>query len=99
MENDLISRSALLEEFNGIYDRHFKNSAYQFIHDFFKAARRRINKAPAVDAVEVVRCVECANNKTCHRVVVIMPREEDYGVMCGRLHYCEYGVRRVDDGE
>jgi hypothetical protein len=59
MQNDLISRSALLEEFNGIYDRHFKNSAYQFIHDFFKAARRRINKAPAVDAVEVVRCKEC----------------------------------------
>ena len=51
MQNDLISRSALLEEFNGIYDRHFKNSAYQFIHDFFKAARRRINKAPTVDAV------------------------------------------------
>ena len=51
MKNDLISRSALLEEFNGIYDRHFKNSAYQFIHDFFRAARRRINNAPTVDAV------------------------------------------------
>lgn len=50
MENDLISRSALIDEIEGIYKRHYEKSCYQFIHDFFKAIFRRINKAPAVDA-------------------------------------------------
>lgn len=50
MDNDLISRSALLKEIEGIYKRHYEKSCYQFIHDFFKAIFRRINKAPAVDA-------------------------------------------------
>lgn len=49
--SDLIFRSALLEEIEGIYKRHYEKSCYQFIHDFFKAIFRRINKASAVDAV------------------------------------------------
>ena len=50
MDNDLISRSALFEEIEGIYKRHYEKSCYQFIHDFFKTIFRGINKAPAVDA-------------------------------------------------
>ena len=57
--SDLISRGALLDEIDGIYKRHYVNSAYQFIHDFFRAIFRRINKAPAVDAVEVGSCDGC----------------------------------------
>ena len=50
----LIDANALLKEIDGIYQRHYANSAYQFIHDFFRAVFRRIHKAPTVDAVEVV---------------------------------------------
>lgn len=47
MASDLISRSALLAE----YDRvHVGNPG---------GARKLIEEAPAVDAVEVVRCKEC----------------------------------------
>lgn len=107
--SELISRSALLEEFNGIYDRHFKNSAYQFIHDFFKAARRRINKAPAVDAVEVVRCKDCkwykpdtefgidkATGRYDHSKIVKKP----YGECMGQnFHFTEDGFLRVGDND
>jgi rubrerythrin len=44
----------LIDEIYGIYQRHYINSSYQFIHDFFRAVFRRIYKAPTVDAVEVV---------------------------------------------
>jgi thiaminase len=50
----LIDANALVDEIDGIYKRHYANSAYQFIHDFFRAVFRRIHKAPTVDAVEVV---------------------------------------------
>ena len=58
-EKRLIDANALIDEIAGIYQRHYINSAYQFIHDFFRAAFRRIYKAPTVDAVEVVRCKNC----------------------------------------
>lgn len=102
MQNDLISRSALLEEFNGIYDRHFKNSAYQFIHDFFKAARRRINKAPTVDAVEVVRCKDCKfayiNSFSAAAGVAVCKKLSTEAGTAIRNHddFCSYGERRAD---
>lgn len=47
MNNDLISRQALLEA----YDREHEGAPGM--------ARRLIEEAPAVDAVEVVRCKDC----------------------------------------
>lgn len=58
-EKRLIDADALIDEIAGIYQRHYINSAYQFIHDFFRAVFRRIHKAHTVDAVEVVRCRGC----------------------------------------
>ena len=67
-EKRLIDANALIKEIDGIYRRHYANSNYQFIHDFFLAMFRRIKKAPTidtvwlnktVDAVPVVRCKEC----------------------------------------
>ena len=51
----LIDADALIKEIDGIHQRHYANSSYQFIHDFFLAMFRRIRKAPTVEAVEVVR--------------------------------------------
>ena len=58
-EKRLIDANALLKEIDGIHQRHYANSSYQFIHDFFLAMFRRIKNAPTVDAVEVVRCKDC----------------------------------------
>lgn len=53
-EKRLIDANALIDEIDGIYQRHYANSCYKFIHDFFRAMFRRIKNVPTVDAVEVV---------------------------------------------
>ena len=88
MENDLISRSALKQYVN---DRstHWLNewdTAGVFL---------AIERASAVDAVEVVRCKDCIHYEPCeggkdyccwHRSAIV---ENDF---------CSYGERRADDG-
>ena len=49
----LIDADALLQEIDGIYKRHYANSTYQFIHDFFRAMLRRVNKTPTIKAEPV----------------------------------------------
>ena len=53
MENDLISRSALLEAFDNLQPPGFEKSISGMV------ALRMIKGAPAVNAVEVVRCKDC----------------------------------------
>lgn len=94
MTNDLISRSALLEAMRSVIDdstcpMHIAAEIDQII-DF----------APAVDAVEVVRCKEC---KHC----ICLSRRYRGDIACSKLHtdniypdfYCGCGERRVDDGK
>ena len=54
MGNDLISRSALRDQLG----------KYFFLYDGndFMEVMRKVEKAPAVDAVEVVRCAECVTH-------------------------------------
>lgn len=62
MENDLISRSALLEQ---VQFRHPVDSASaEIINACVQITRTIIEDSPAVDAVEVVRCRECMHRKT-----------------------------------
>lgn len=56
MESDLISRSALLAE----YDRVHVGEA--------GGARKLIAEVPAVDAVEVVRCKDCLYFTACEEI-------------------------------
>ena len=86
--NDLISRSALLEDLE--YD-HRKREIVQPRSTF-----GIILSAPAVDAVEVVRCKDCKHSyfvKSCSKY------ECKNG--CGTLKYtndfCSYGERRECD--
>ena len=83
-ENDLISRSALLEKFAG--ESIMLRQIRQFIHI-----------APAVDAVEVVRCKDCKH----------WLEDDDIGY-CDNPDgldnydkpddFCSYGERRTDNG-
>lgn len=97
MNDDLISRSALLEDietmsicFSGI--RSGKNVYYEFSKYFRDSVLKRIEEAPAVDAVEVVRCKDCAvpHNKWtgCPNLNGLVPPQE---------HFCRYGERRTDE--
>lgn len=83
--SDLISRSALLEEFagNGLL--------------LESIVRHCIEKVPAVDAVEVVRCRDCKHWGTGY------VGETEYGKVCefanymvGANGYCLYGERKED---
>ena len=53
-EKRLIDANALLDEVSEMYINHFADSSYQFIHDFVKGMCKRVQKAPTIDAVEVV---------------------------------------------
>ena len=108
MENDLISRSALLDKLqplkerlifvfesleNGIEKRLCSAEACGILD-----AINQVNIAPTVDAVEVVRCGECV----CMRITETGRR---YCGAWGRIQtmgddgYCCFGERRVDDGK
>ena len=96
-EKRLIDANALLEEIESVYDDHYNQSSYQFIHDFFRAMLRRIGRCPTVDAVEVVRCKDCI-----HRQYVDFGDEIGAIGGCGLFgtpmmtcdDFCSYGERR-----
>ena len=87
MQNDLISRSELLKEAAA-------DGAYGYLDT------KQIAAAPAVDAVEVVRCKDCIYYETgkdylpyCNHPdsgIAYFPEEDDF---------CSYGERRDDDGQ
>lgn len=93
MENDLISRSALLDDIEDtvvISARNTKSAELRGAHKVVD----RIKAAPAVDAVKVVRCTECQYMKIkaglCYCKVW-----QGYNGM-GIEGFCSYGERRTD---
>ena len=92
MNNNLISRSALLEEFEWL-----KMTVGSGSVGDIKDAIERIKKAPAVDAVEVVRCRDCKHWGTGYG------GETEYCKVCefanymvGANGYCLYGEHKED---
>lgn len=99
--NDLISRSALLKAFENNIDTDVcqEDADYQYLWGFsWETVESAIQAAPAVDAVEVVRCKDCKwlcsgfGTYSCAKhtgLALIKPDGSDF---------CSYGERRVDDG-
>lgn len=85
--NDLIRRSALLEKQTYMFDEALGTSPCVLTED--------IKAAPAVDAVEVVRCKDCRKRDT-----VNCPMEEryvEYPWQSTKHHdFCSYGERRSE---
>ena len=92
MQNDLISRSALIKELEPkgeLVSGSFISGIMHAIH--------QIKNAPAVDAVEVVRCENCEH---------FQEENKDWRQHC-RLSglqvdgddFCSYGERRADNGK
>lgn len=93
MKDDLISRSALIEALE-------LAKTYQPVNPVALDLTISVMKAaPAVDAVEVVRCIDCRYLKTCNRTIELIPRQAQIGYLRCVVHSCEYGEWRDDDAD
>ena len=95
MNGDLISRSALLKkaEMRGHCLRPLV-TAFHMCVDV-----KDIEKAPAVDAVEVVRCKDCVywpKAKVNRKGFLICPAR---GMEITAKDFCSYGERRADNAD
>lgn len=104
MTNDLISRSALLEAFGEeplVWDSRDREDV-QMRNDWLDYTKL-VKEAPAVDAVEVVRCKDCKYYESTHYghmckcweawlpTTVYFIREDD--------DFCSYGEKRSGEHE
>ena len=100
MENDLIRRSEVLNAFDGIYDCcdlvfetndkccDVEDCAHCKFYPIKRALRKLVEQATAVDAVEVVRCRDCAvphNEMTGCPLLLGIRVDPDF--------YCKFGYR------
>jgi hypothetical protein len=88
MNNDLISRSALKERWTIASPEPYTTDAAEVLAS--------IDEAPAVDAVEVVRCRNCVNWKKAtvsKDGFLICPKS---GMKIMARTYCSYGDRGAD---
>lgn len=96
MNGDLISRSALLDVITTDGFEHFSGCLSSSEITLIELMRDSITEAPAVDAVQVVRCKDCKYYRT-------------HGQIHGMCYYgtgmrfmfndgfCSYGERRADE--
>ena len=85
MQNDLISRSALKKD---LLDRSF----------FPAIVKAALEKAPAVDAVEVVRCKDCVFYDFGECCNPTMDTSDGAHFYPYPIDFCSYGERKADDG-
>ena len=97
--NDLISRSALIKEYEWLKSQ-VNSSSVSEIEEHIG----RIKKAPAVDAVLVVRCKACQKSRPLKRKDPFENKFVDGCIWCMEHgdgvfedDYCSYGERRNGD--
>ena len=96
-ENDLISRTALLAKMQ--YRLPVEDDISETVSNCARIARKLVERATAVDAVEVVRCGRCANrgdsDKCPMRHLVWKP---DVGYIWADFtmdeYFCSFGERK-----
>ena len=100
MTNDLISRSALIKQLE-LLAKHEDGWRRNCIHGVVHT----ISTAPAVDAVEVVRCKDCKHWKKlkddkgfCKQETFTLD-DDDVDPLTVEDDFCSYGERRYDDVE
>lgn len=94
MNNDLISRSALLEAIETDSNSIYNFSAAMHRHVFSKCAYAKdiVSNAPSVDAIEVVRCCNCKHWGTGYGGETENVKVCEYAnYMVGKNGYCAYG--------
>lgn len=100
MDNDLISRSALLDFYSGVYELLVGRDPFgQFgtFPNLLALVVRDIKRAPAVDAEAVVRCKECKHwNKDALACDTLPWVNSSEHVNWYAEDFCSYGERRED---
>lgn len=108
MNNDLINRSALMEKLSIIKTTGQEHPVYFLWRYALTVALRVIKTAPAVDAVEVVRCEKCQHYKKQYKsedkkcCTINAEYDPDVGVWYGLIaypppdFYCADGERRTE---
>lgn len=97
MENDLISRSAIVEKLRA------KSNEWRgsYTGDAYATAARMVSKEPAVDAVEVCRCKDCKYYETAHSSllgeITVCTGQGDMRIAKKPTDFCSYGERRAGD--
>ena len=102
MNNNLISREALRKRTIEFRDR-LKESGQLNLPSGFGAFLDFIKEAPAVDAVEVVRCKDCTHwydrEGVCLKIYSDGNVNADAWQERKAEDFCSYGERRADNGE
>ena len=95
---DLIDRAALLERIDAKFFASDPKGEEQL---GYLNSRTLVRTAPAVDAVEVVRCKDCNRNEKnggdCNRTLTITERDYVLELNVSKyitLDYCSYGERK-----
>ena len=100
--NDLISRSALLEQVKAIHravDTSEVNLSYDTgFHSATSQIQGLIASMPAVDAVPVVRCGECRRRYDADECPMCFLIDGEYHEYTNGNGYCDRGERRNGDG-
>ena len=109
--NDLISRKALIDSIQGTVSEVAKSAPYDPVW-FTRLAQRQfeilniIDDAPAVDAVEVVRCKDCryakdmlplANAMAYQMGVCTVRKEDGIEFTVWEHDFCSYGERKDNE--
>lgn len=92
--DDLISRSALIEEYEWLKSQ-VNASSVPEIEEHIK----RINNAPAVDAVPVVRCAQCKRRYDAAECPMCFLIDGEYHEYTNGNGHCDRGERRSGDAE
>ena len=97
--SDLISRSALLEKVQ--FRLPIDNHNAEVISGCVDITRRLIENAPAVDAVEVVRCRDCKFRKSTFNgedyFCTVWDADDSETAYVTDDDFCSYGERRAAD--
>lgn len=91
MNNDLISRSALLEEFEWL-----KKNTGAYNHPAIDDHIQRIKNAPAVDAEPVVRCKDCRKGKYIDSRTILCASQKLCPTRVEPDFFCADGERKMD---
>ena len=96
---DLIDRAAPLEWLNNLEVENDNRIRRRLLPKGLKVADAiyMVNKLPAVDAVEVIHCIDCkyACLVTDHDLQCLY---DDDSLLHPHSHYCSYGERRTGNG-
>ena len=98
MNEDLISRSALLESMNAVVFRNVPVEHQPYVYAACEAFDAVTKTAPAIDAIEVIRCRNCEHWSALRNFFEIGNCTRSVNTCTPGSFYCADGRRKMDTG-